>query len=153
MHFIFKPSAYHVLVIVHPALPSYPMLAQSLKRPTLIRQLTPFRSTRSFSKSTRRPSIAGGGALAASLVLGYSVYADASLPSTERAPTPLSKLVTSYVVYSLCSIPGLVDASPALLAFCTSVPGLRQLTEAFVRATFFTQVAPTHPTPMAAALT
>jgi proline dehydrogenase len=40
----------------------------------------------------------------------------------------------------MCSIPGLVDASPALVAFCTSIPGLRQLTEAFVRATFFTQV-------------
>ncbi|KAH8988213.1 FAD-linked oxidoreductase [Lactarius akahatsu] len=83
--------------------------------------------------------MAGGGALAASFALGYTVYTDASLPSTERAPTPLSKLVTSYVVYSLCSIPGLVDASPTLLAFCTSIPGLRQLTEAFVRATFFTQ--------------
>ncbi|KAH9075671.1 FAD-linked oxidoreductase [Lactarius deliciosus] len=83
--------------------------------------------------------MAGGGALAASFALGYTVYTDASSPSTERAPTPLSKLVTSYVVYSLCSIPGLVDASPTLLAFCTSVPGLRQLTEAFVRATFFTQ--------------
>ena len=135
------------------------MLAQSLKRATLVRYLTPFPrrcSTHGFSESTRRPSrisIAGGGALAASLALGYSVYADASPPSTERAPTPLSKLVTSYVVYSMCSIPGLVDASPALLAFCTSVPGLRQLTEAFVRTTFFTQVAPTHPTPMTMALT
>jgi proline dehydrogenase len=95
----------------------------------------------------------GGGALAASFVLGHSVYADALPPSTERAPTPLSKLVTSYVVYSLCSVPGLVDASPALLAFCSSVPGLRQLTEAFVRVTFFTQVAPTHPTPVATVLT
>jgi proline dehydrogenase len=85
-------------------------------------------------------------------MLGYYVYADAS-PPTERPPTPLSKLVTSYVVYSLCSIPGLVDTSPALLAFCTSVPGLRQLTEAFVRATFFTQVVPTHQAPVLAALT
>ncbi|KAF8272420.1 FAD-linked oxidoreductase-like protein [Lactarius quietus] len=124
------------------------MLAQSLKRPALIRCLTHlpkrcYRSSQSFSECPRRPSrisIAGGGALAASFVLGYSVYADVSPPSTERTPTtPLSKFLTSYVVYSLCSIPGLVDASPALLAFCTSVPGLRQLTEAFIRATFFTQ--------------
>ena len=135
------------------------MLARSLKRPALIRHMThcPRRCyTQRFSESTRRPSrisIAGGGALAASFVLGYSVYADASPPPTERVPTPLSKLVTSYVVYSLCSIPGLVDASPALLAFCTSVPGLRQLTEAFVQATFFTQVAPILPTHMAAVLT
>lgn len=141
------------------------MLAQSLQRPAVIRRLTysvlPRRcywssQTSTFSRYTRRPPrilIVGGGALAASFVLGYSVYADALPPSTERAPTPLSKLVTSYVVYSLCSIPGLVDASPALLAFCSSVPGLRQLTEAFVRATFFTKVAPTHPTPVATVLT
>ena len=127
------------------------MLAQSLKRPALIRRLThlPRRcywGSRTFSECTRcssRISIVGGGVLVASFVLSCSVYADTSPPSplsTERAPTPLSKLVTSYVVYSLCSIPGLVDASPALLAFCTSVPGLRHLTEAFIRATFFTQV-------------
>ncbi|KAH9060726.1 FAD-linked oxidoreductase [Lactarius vividus] len=123
------------------------MLAQSLKRSALLTRLTHFpqrcyRSSQSFSGNTLRPSrisMAGGGALAASFALGYTVYADASSPSTDRAPIPLSKLVTSYVVYSLCSIPGLVDASPTLLAFCTSVPGLRQLTEAFVRATFFTQ--------------
>ncbi|KAI9445587.1 FAD-linked oxidoreductase [Lactarius indigo] len=123
------------------------MLAQSLKRPALVRRITHFPrrcygGSQSFSARTLRPSrisIAGSGVLAASFVLGYTVYTDVSPPSTERTPTPLSKLVTSYVVYSLCSIPGLVDASPTLLAFCTSVPGLRQLTEAFVRATFFTQ--------------
>ena len=72
---------------------------------------------------------------------GYSLYADTAPPlMVERASTPLHKLFTSYVVYSMCSIPGLVDASPGLLAICTSIPGLRQLTEAFVRATFFTQV-------------
>ena len=134
------------------AFPPYRMLAQSLKRPAVTRRLThlPRRcywGSQTFSGCARRPSrisIVGGGALAASFVLGYSVYADTSPPlppSAERTPTPLSKLVTSYVVYSLCSIPGLVDASPALLAFCTSVPGLRQLTEAFIRATFFTHVA------------
>lgn len=136
------------------------MLAQSLKRPAFIRRikyLPPrfYRSSHSFSGCTHRPSrisIVGGGAFAASSVLSYYVYADAS-PTTERAHTPLSKLVTSYVVYSLCSIPGLVDASPTLLAFCTSVPGLRRLTEAFVRATFFTQVVPTHLTHVLAALT
>ncbi|KAH9048797.1 FAD-linked oxidoreductase [Lactarius hengduanensis] len=123
------------------------MSSSSTARPALTTRLTRFprrcyRGSQSFSGNALRPSrisMAGGGALAASFALGYTVYTDASSPSTERAPTPLSKLVTSYVVYSLCSIPGLVDASPTLLAFCTSVPGLRQLTEAFVRATFFTQ--------------
>lgn len=92
--------------------------------------------------SRLRTSAARGGALTATLVLGlgYSLYADAPLPSKESVPIPLSKSLTSYVVYSLCSVPGLVDVSPALLSFCTSIPGLRQLTEALVRATFFEQV-------------
>ncbi|KAF8480788.1 FAD-linked oxidoreductase [Russula ochroleuca] len=100
-----------------------------------------------FECSAARPSrslrisAVGSGALTATLMLGlgYSLYADAPLPPNERGPTPLSKFLASYVVYSACSVPGLVDASPALLAFCTSIPGLRQLTEAFVRATFFRQ--------------
>ena len=89
-----------------------------------------------------RTSVVGGGALTATLILGwsYSLYADTPPLSREPAPTPLPQLLAPYVVYSMCSIPGLVDASPALLALCTSIPCLRQLTEAFVRATFFTQV-------------
>jgi proline dehydrogenase len=101
---------------------------------------------RMFQRSAVRPSrvlrvsVAGGGALTATLMLlGYSLYADPS-PLKEPTPTPLSKLLTSYVVYSACSVPGLVEASPSLLAFCTSIPGLRQLTEALVRSTFFEQV-------------
>ena len=127
------------------------MLARSFKRQAFIASL---HSRRCYHTALERPaarssrglrvSVAGGGALTASLLLGwgYSLYADAppSSRERERAPTPLRQLLTSYVVYSMCSIPGLVDASPALVAFCTSIPGLRQLTEAFVRATFFTQV-------------
>ena len=101
-----------------------------------------------FGRSAAHPSrslrfsVAGGGALTATLMLGLgcSLYADAPLPSKDGVPIPLSRFITSYVVYSACSIPGLVDASPALLSFCASVPGLRHLTEAFVRATFFKQV-------------
>ncbi|TCD71433.1 hypothetical protein EIP91_010139 [Steccherinum ochraceum] len=59
--------------------------------------------------------------------------------SSQRKPTPLSALVRSYVVYTACSIPGLVDWSPNILAACMAVPGLKQLTEAVVRATFFDQ--------------
>lgn len=102
-----------------------------------------------FQRSGARPSrilrisAASGGAVTATLMLcwGYSLYADVpSPPKEEPTPTPLSKLFTSYVVYSACSIPGLVEASPALLALCSPIPGLRQLTEAFVRVTFFKQV-------------
>src|SRR6266852_6519456 len=74
---------------------------------------------RSAPRSARilRISAAGGGALTATLMLcwGYSLCAD--VPSLqEPTPTPLSNLLASYAVYSACSIPGLVEASPALLA-------------------------------------
>jgi proline dehydrogenase len=126
------------------------MLARSFKRQAFATSLYSRRCytarERSAARSVRglRTSAVGGGALTATLILGwgYSLYADTPpLPREhEPAPTPLSQLLRSYVVYSMCSIPGIVDASPALLSFCTSVPGLRQLTEAFVRATFFAQV-------------
>ncbi|KXN86159.1 Proline dehydrogenase 1, mitochondrial [Leucoagaricus sp. SymC.cos] len=37
----------------------------------------------------------------------------------------------------MCSIPPLVDYSPKILSILTSVPGIRQITEAVVRVTFF----------------
>jgi proline dehydrogenase len=124
------------------------MLVRSFKRQAFV---TPLYSRRCYTalgpftlRTSRglRISAAGGGALTVSLIFGwgYSLHADAAPPSMDRALAPLHKLVTSYVVYSMCSVPGLVDASPGLLAVCTSIPGLRQLTEAFVRATFFAQV-------------
>jgi hypothetical protein len=124
------------------------LLARSFKRQVFVKPLYIQPCYRMVNRSAACPSrslrisAAGGGALTATLVLGlgYSLYAGAPSPSEEHVPTPLSNLLTSYVVYSMCSVPALVDASPALLAFCTSVPGLRQLTEAFVRATFFRQV-------------
>ena len=91
-------------------------------------------------------SAAGGGALTATLMLflGNSLYADvpsdSPLKEPTPTPTPLSKLLTSYAVYSACSLPGLVEASPTLLALCSSIPGLRQLAEGIVRFTFFKQV-------------
>ncbi len=107
------------------------------KRRYRIHQHSPARPSRIL-----RTTAAGGGALAATLTLGlgYSLYADVPSPLKEPTPTPLSKLLMSYVVYSACCVPGLVEASPGLLAFCASIPGLRQLSEAFVRATFFKQV-------------
>jgi hypothetical protein len=149
-----------VYVYNYPLLPIYIMLllARSFKRQAFRVGLNskPFYSqpqvgrcyTTLFQRSATRPSrilrvsAAGGGALTATLMLcwGYSLYVDIPSPPSLKEPTPLSKLLTSYVVYSACSIPGLVDASPDLLALCTSIPGLRQLTETFVRVTFFKQV-------------
>ncbi len=55
-------------------------------------------------------------------------------------PPPLSELVRTYIVYSLCSVPFLVDWSPTILSTLMAIPGLKQITEAVVRVTFFDQV-------------
>lgn len=49
-------------------------------------------------------------------------------------------LLRSYLVYSICSIPMVVDHAPTILASMTSIPGLKQITELIVRHTFFAQV-------------
>ncbi|KAF9011843.1 FAD-linked oxidoreductase [Cyathus striatus] len=81
-------------------------------------------------------------------VLGLSsfysspVYADADINDGKRAKQPkasMTSLIRTYVVYTMCSIPPLVDASPKVLEVLSSIPGVRQLTEAFVRVTFFNQ--------------
>ncbi|KAI0761176.1 FAD-linked oxidoreductase [Trametes elegans] len=103
--------------------------------------------------STRRVAavgLASGALLGASLLVpgGRStVYADAEgeegkAPggkSTQRSDTPLSALVRTYVVYSLCSIPALVDWSPTILSTLMGIPVVKQITEAVVRYTFFNQ--------------
>ncbi len=58
----------------------------------------------------------------------------------DRPLSSLSTLIRAYVVYSFCSLPTLVDWSPVILQTLSAVPGLRQVTEAVVRATFFDQV-------------
>jgi proline dehydrogenase len=72
---------------------------------------------------------------ASSLLLTSAVFADDDIKESS-----LGSLVRAYTVYTMCSIPALVDASPRLLPFLTSIPGLKQITEAFVRITFFDQV-------------
>lgn len=57
-----------------------------------------------------------------------------------RPLSSLSTLIRAYVVYSFCSVPVLVDWAPAILETLSAVPGLRQITETVVRATFFDQV-------------
>lgn len=83
------------------------------------------------------------------LLLASTIHADApperddesaSHAPPVRPPTPLSALIRAYIVYSLCSIPALVDASPSILSACEAIPGLRQLVHAIVRVTFFDQV-------------
>lgn len=52
---------------------------------------------------------------------------------------PMSTLLRSYIVYTMCSFPTLIDHSPALLSTLMRIPLLNTITEAIVRATFFEQ--------------
>ena len=75
---------------------------------------------------------------ASSLLLVSTVFAD-NCVETKKGPS-LGSFVRAYTVYTMCAVPALVDASPRLLSFLSSIPGLKQITEAFVRITFFNQV-------------
>jgi hypothetical protein len=77
---------------------------------------------------------------------------DEEMHSTSRdlLPTPAiqsissSVLIRTYLVYTLCSIPLLIDYAPSLLHTFTHspIPGVKQITEAIVRRTFFAQFVP-----------
>ncbi|KAG8957617.1 hypothetical protein FRC03_009968, partial [Tulasnella sp. 419] len=68
------------------------------------------------------------------------LHADSEVehPRNDRKQ-PISSLIRTYVVYSMCSIPPLVENATYLLGVFTSVPVLKQITEAMVRITFFDQ--------------
>ena len=95
--------------------------------------------------NARKLAVAG---LSATTFLGLTlstsaIYADAQeqIPIEGVLQTaPLSELVRAYVVYSLCSVPFLVDWSPAILSTLLAIPGVKQITEGIVRVTFFDQV-------------
>ena len=98
-----------------------------------------------FLQGWARPSFRRNLALAAvssgALCFGLTRrHADSSAPTHAIPKTPFSALVRAYTVYSMCSIPSLVDYSPQILRILTTVPVVRQITEAFVRVTFFNQV-------------
>ena len=69
-----------------------------------------------------------------------TVFADSDVDTIRVKDPSLGSFVRAYSVYAMCSVPALVDASPRLLSFLTSIPGIKQITEAFVRITFFDQV-------------
>jgi proline dehydrogenase len=101
--------------------------------------------------ATRRILFASGATLAASALYVTNstvIFSEPDPAAAEdksrelrREPPPLSELVRTYIVYSMCSFPTLVDWSPALLHFFTSIPGLKQITETIVYDTFFLQVS------------
>ncbi|KAJ8518907.1 hypothetical protein ONZ45_g4087 [Pleurotus djamor] len=71
------------------------------------------------------------------MALGFgTVYGDADATGEASALTTtqtVGSLIRSYVVFSMCSVPALVDMSPKLLDILTSIPGIKQITESFVR--------------------
>jgi hypothetical protein len=79
------------------------------------------------------------GAFALSSVGEHHLIACERQGTIEKKPR-ISALLRSYVVYSLISIPLLVDKSSEIFSGLISAPGLKQITERFVRITFFSQV-------------
>ena len=73
-----------------------------------------------------------------SLLLVTTVFADNGAETIKESS--LGSFVRAYTVYTMCSVPALVDASPRILSFLTSIPGIKHITEALVRITFFDQV-------------
>ncbi|KAJ7139227.1 FAD-linked oxidoreductase-like protein [Mycena epipterygia] len=110
-------------------------------------------STPPRTAGRRRLALASGGiTLGLATLLNSKVHADAatavaipatqrgkSIPDDEAARSSFGTLVRTYVVYTMCSIPTLVDNAPWLLDTLTSIPGVRWITEAIVRVTFFDQ--------------
>lgn len=83
------------------------------------------------------------------LALGGSLYSpvhaesdDSERDTVSLEPPRLSlgTVIRSYIVYSMCSIPLLIDNGPHVLEVLTNIPVVKQITEAFVRVTFFDQV-------------
>jgi hypothetical protein len=87
--------------------------------------------------------LAAGG-LSVALWRESQLVKQAELDQT-RPPTPLRELIRTYVVYSLCSFPTLVDWSPQILETLMKIPIVSNITEAVVRVTFFDQVCCTAP--------
>ena len=112
-----------------------------LARPPLSRPLS--------SSATRRPTfrlsalgVASGFSVASYWWLKDQPFIHADTTVDKEKPKhdqPLSNLMRAYFVYAMCSIPPLVDWSPAILSTLAAVPIVSDITQAFVRVTFFNQ--------------
>ncbi|KAJ3725778.1 FAD-linked oxidoreductase-like protein [Lentinula raphanica] len=91
-------------------------------------------------------AIAGAG-VSAAFSLERTIQSDSNLPFVPQQSrdqqssqtTSLRTLVRAYIVYSMCSFPTLIDAAPKLLNTLMGIPIVRNITETFVRVTFFDQ--------------
>lgn len=81
------------------------------------------------------PLVAGGG-----IALALQ-RASADADATGIASVPTKDLLRSYFVYTACGIPAVIDAAPTLLRVLTTspIPGVKPITEAIIRRTFFAQ--------------
>lgn len=72
---------------------------------------------------------------------GSPTTAPVSVTETALSRTPISQLLRTYLVYTICSYPSIVDYSPQLLSALTKskIPGVAAVTEFIVRRTFFSQ--------------
>ncbi|KAF5356255.1 hypothetical protein D9756_004340 [Leucocoprinus leucothites] len=100
----------------------------------------PLRHASAAHSSYRKRSrpLAGIAAVSGGLLLAAG-YVHADYLEDNVTKQPLGQLIRSYAVFSMCSIPPLVDYSPKILSILTGIPGVRQITEAIVRVTFFNQ--------------
>jgi proline dehydrogenase len=114
-----------------------PILIHGLKRPFPLRA----RLTRPNVKVLTRTGTLATAAVTLSALALHTANDQTELDSDpDPDQTPLSSLLRTYLVFSLCSFPSLVDASPAILAFLSTIPVLRDVSEAFLKVTFFDQV-------------
>ena len=107
------------------------------------------RSRRPFL--TTRRLLAVSGTTGAGYALFYagtpSVHAEAaSEQSSEDSSSQdtMVELIRQYAVYAMCSSPTLIDWAPSILETLTSIPIIKQVTEAIVSQTFFLQVRSLH---------
>ncbi|TFK57728.1 FAD-linked oxidoreductase [Heliocybe sulcata] len=126
---------------------SFALLARQSLAPCRPRSL-PWRGYHHIPQASREPDtltrltrlgLLSGAIVGGVLAYGPSpVYSDAPEPEgRKRSQASLATLIRSYVVFSACSVPFLVDSAPTVLSAMMAVPGVRQVAEAVVRVTFF----------------
>ncbi|KAJ7599308.1 FAD-linked oxidoreductase-like protein [Mycena floridula] len=108
----------------------------------LIPRLTPILLRRSYatrasgrSISWRKVGLTVGLGTAAACTGGIVALGSQSRDDENK----LTVAIRAYIVYSMCSFPTLVDMAPRILEICSSIPGLKQISTAIVRVTFFNQ--------------
>lgn len=92
---------------------------------------------------TERVKAVGGGDNASEFVATSTPPTSdkVAVADTALSRTPILQLLRTYLVYTICSYPSIVDNSPALLSALTKskIPGVAAITEFIVRRTFFSQ--------------